>query len=77
MCAYIIGAAPNRWGFTSDGCDSNTLIKPIPPELSGRLSLMFQLKCIGCKEIIAMLTMSLIPQCHLLIKWVIKGTLLC
>jgi hypothetical protein len=54
-----------------------TLIEPIPPELSGRLSLMFQLKCIGCKEIISMLTMSLIPQCHLLIKWVIKGMLLC
>jgi hypothetical protein len=51
--------------------------EPIPPELSGRLSLMFQLKCIGCKEIISMLTMSLIPQCHLLIKWVIKCMLLC
>lgn len=27
-CAYIAGAAPNRWGFTSDGRDLNTLIEP-------------------------------------------------
>ncbi len=35
MCVYVVGATPNRWGFTSNGCDSNTLIEPIPPELSG------------------------------------------
>ncbi|CAK9190868.1 unnamed protein product [Sphagnum troendelagicum] len=34
-CAYIAGAAPNRWGFTSDGRDLNTLIEPVPPSLSG------------------------------------------
>ncbi len=39
-CAYIAGAAPNRWGFTSDGRDLNTLIEPVPPSLSGRLSLI-------------------------------------
>jgi len=33
-CAYIAGAAPNRWGFTSDGRDLNTLIEPVPPSLS-------------------------------------------
>ncbi|CAK9871880.1 unnamed protein product [Sphagnum jensenii] len=33
-CAYIAGAAPNRWGFTSDGHDLNTLIEPVPPSLS-------------------------------------------
>lgn len=76
VCVYIVGVALNKWGFTSDGCDSNTFIKLIPPKLSGRLSLMFQPKCIGCKRIITILTMSLIPQCHLFVKWVIKGMLL-
>ncbi|BBN04418.1 stromal processing peptidase, chloroplastic [Marchantia polymorpha subsp. ruderalis] len=33
-CAYIAGAAPNRWGFTADGHDLNTLIEPVPPSLS-------------------------------------------
>ncbi|KAL3693392.1 hypothetical protein R1sor_007043 [Riccia sorocarpa] len=33
-CAYIAGAAPNRWGFTADGRDLNTLIEPVPPSLS-------------------------------------------
>ncbi|CAM6089817.1 unnamed protein product [Calypogeia fissa] len=33
-CAYIAGAAPNRWGFTADGRDLNTLIEPVPPALS-------------------------------------------
>jgi len=33
-CAYIAGAAPNRWGFTSDGRDLNTLVEPVPPSLS-------------------------------------------
>lgn len=37
-CAYIAGAAPNRWGFTSDGRDLNTLIEPVPPSLSGKIS---------------------------------------
>lgn len=36
-CAYIAGAAPNRWGFTSDGRDLNTLIEPVPPSLSGKI----------------------------------------
>lgn len=34
-CAYIAGSAPNRWGFTADGRDLNTLIEPVPPTLSG------------------------------------------
>ena len=34
-CAYIAGAAPNRWGFTSDGRDLNTLVEPVPSSLSG------------------------------------------
>ncbi|KAJ7516395.1 hypothetical protein O6H91_22G056800 [Diphasiastrum complanatum] len=32
-CAYIAGTAPNRWGFTSDGRDLNTLIEPVPSTL--------------------------------------------
>lgn len=36
-CAYIAGAAPNRWGFTADGRDLNTLIEPVPPALSGEV----------------------------------------
>jgi hypothetical protein len=51
-CAYIAGAAPNRWGFTSDGRDLNTLIEPVPPSLSGRLSLMLQPEGIGYREIV-------------------------
>eukprot|EP00249_Psilotum_nudum_P024970 c29336_g1_i1 orf=853-4701(-) len=33
-CAYIAGAAPNRWGYTSDGRDLNTLVHPISNSLT-------------------------------------------
>eukprot|EP00897_Mesotaenium_endlicherianum_P002978 jgi/Mesen1/2708/ME000168S01777 len=33
-CAYIAGAAPNRWGFTADGRDLNTIMDPVPPNLT-------------------------------------------
>lgn len=45
-CAYIAGAAPNRWGFTSDGRDLNTLIEPVPPSLSG-LFCVDELRTVG------------------------------
>eukprot|EP00271_Cylindrocystis_brebissonii_P022866 TRINITY_DN898_c0_g1_i1.p1 TRINITY_DN898_c0_g1~~TRINITY_DN898_c0_g1_i1.p1 ORF type:complete len:1519 (-),score=355.87 TRINITY_DN898_c0_g1_i1:1045-5601(-) len=32
--AYIAGAAPNRWGLTQDGRDLNTIMDPVPPNLS-------------------------------------------
>eukprot|EP00245_Coleochaete_scutata_P005274 TRINITY_DN18712_c0_g1_i1.p1 TRINITY_DN18712_c0_g1~~TRINITY_DN18712_c0_g1_i1.p1 ORF type:complete len:1369 (+),score=265.63 TRINITY_DN18712_c0_g1_i1:154-4260(+) len=33
-CAYIAGAAPNRWGYTSDGRDLNTIMDPVPPSMT-------------------------------------------
>eukprot|EP00850_Spirogloea_muscicola_P018683 SM000174S03338 [mRNA] locus=s174:45802:51599:- [translate_table: standard] len=33
-CAYIAGAAPNRWGFTADDRDINTMMDPVPSSLS-------------------------------------------
>ncbi|GBG59232.1 hypothetical protein CBR_g32249 [Chara braunii] len=33
-CAYIAGAAPNRWGYTSDGRDLNTIVEPVPPSMT-------------------------------------------
>lgn len=32
-CAYIAGSSPNRWGFTADGVDVNTIMEPVPPGL--------------------------------------------
>lgn len=34
-CAYIAGPAPNRWGFTIDGRDLNTLMEPVPSTMTG------------------------------------------
>lgn len=43
-CAFIAGAAPNRWGYTADGGDLNTINQPCPPGLSGALSYSIAVK---------------------------------
>eukprot|EP00252_Welwitschia_mirabilis_P010086 TRINITY_DN231_c0_g1_i1.p1 TRINITY_DN231_c0_g1~~TRINITY_DN231_c0_g1_i1.p1 ORF type:complete len:1279 (+),score=278.22 TRINITY_DN231_c0_g1_i1:185-4021(+) len=33
-CAYITGLTPNRWGFTTDGQDLNSMSEPVPEHIT-------------------------------------------